>query len=599
MGVCLSVVTVASHVAWLSLTRRLRRAPRPRLATLDLLGGKDWVADGLTAAESRFKRVFDNSSFSEAEARRVAAMPFLDAFDDTDRLVLLSLMASKFDGKLSVILNHPQIADGGGIAEDERVLVVGAGVQHSSVAVRALLDGGGYGSPESLTLGTSRTPGLKVSVARDGTASRQGYTARFVADAVRHAEQLMGTAIGVDHVMLFLDDNAFSPDSVGVEGYNYQLVGTTPEFTGNLGPYVIVYRPHLEQADGTDASDRLKSGIIHEVAHYYWWGSSTWIDEGVASAFEALVGDAMGVPAELRQASECNFGTIREWELVGSPDNACPYYLGQSLFLELHSELGRVAFLRGMRALQQSITECRGLDACGSAEQVRAAFAGAGASAIIDKWVGVGSTAISNDSSPLGRLGVRKVAPYAVEDYSIVMVDPDLADEQGDVYLLAYGCDSSADCPEVDASNGYDLEVGPAFVVRVRFTPESGLAAADLQEVCRGQQCDILHPWLRRAEPDVGECGARLGTYWPDRVIRGGDCWFRGTRYGTASFENMTSAEEKFVVYSTGHASGDFGALPVYGVLRGDVGAGDDSGVQLGRVGLRENRSHGCAWRFR
>ena len=124
--------------------------------------------------------------------------------------------------------------------------------------------------------------------------------------------------------------------------------------------------------------------------------------------------------------------------------------------------------------------------------------------------------------------------------------------------------------------------------MRVRFTPESGLAPADLKEVCRGQQCDIAHPWLRRAEPDIGECGARLGTYWPDRVIRSGECYVRGSNYGSVVFK--ADAAEKFVVYTTGDGRRELDLVQVYGVFRDGGGAAvDDNGEHLGRHGLRES----------
>ena len=204
-----------------------------------------------------------------------------------------------------------------------------------------------------------------------------------------------------------------------------------------------------------------------------------------------------------------------------------------------------------------------------------------------------GGASVDAVGEPSGRMGLRRVGlrvgPGGLET---VPIGPDLADQEGNVWLLAYLCDAGA-CPEalaVGDRETYAVARRPLFQLRVRFTPESGLRASSLSEVCQGQNCDVPHPWLRMSEPTGAPCSVGLGTHWPDRVISGGSCWFRGTRYGAVSFENLTSAEERFVVYTTGDAGGGFGALPVYGVLRSDGGAVDESGVQLGRLGLKEHR---------
>ncbi len=565
------------------------QAMSARIASLDLLGGKPWVADGLTPAEARFKRVFDRSNIPEPLARRIAGMPFLDAFDDTDRLVLLAIQSLRLDedGRLEMVLDHVSISDGGGISDDERVLVVGASIQNSIAEVRALLDRGGYGAGvETVSRGTASTPSLQVSIARDG-ATRQSYTAGTVVDAVRLSERFMGIPLGVDHVMLYLDDSAFDPAEARTQGYNLQLyVPSDPAATNDLGPYVITYRPHLEQLAGTEQAHKLRRGIIHEVAHYYWWGSSKWIDEGMASLFEVAVGEDMDVPVVLRQSNECNVTTIRELQAAADPEPGCPYYLGQALFLELREALGLLDFRQGVRRLHAAITACRGLTDCGTVQQVRDAFPGEQSQSIIDKWVGTGNTVVPAGSDSLGRLGVRRVSGSPSDDNPMtVSINPDLADEDGYVWLLAYPCGSASDCPDVVHANGYDLVVGPAFVVRVRFTKDSGLAPAELQEVCNGRTCDVLHPWLRRAEPDVGECGVRLGTYWPDRVVRGGECRVYGDTYKEVVFKAEQAS--KLMVYATGGRTLDLETVPVYGVLDAD-GSTADQGEPLGSAGLTE-----------
>ena len=103
-------------------------------------------------------------------------------------------------------------------------------------------------------------------------------------------------------------------------------------------------------------------------------------------------------------------------------------------------------------------------------------------------------------------------------------MSPDLADENGNVWLLFYSCGAEGavprhlgvlgHCPLTKKSFSnepfYDVPAPPSFAVRVRFTPESGLQHTDLGPVCQGNDCAPRVPVLREAGPDVpdGSCGA-------------------------------------------------------------------------------------------
>ena len=552
-------------------------------ALYNKMGAKAWVTNGLDAVE---KRLLDNLLYLAAKqsqnpeaALSVVDMGFMggSSVDALDYITVGALITALGDGHLTAVL---RVAGNDGISEADRRKVIYASVMRDSADIGLVTDA--YFAANHFAAPTSGVPITELRPAADvfdNTAS--------INRAVGYLKSKMGSPFPIDHVVAVADTKALLPKSAGV----------------NYGGNVISYNPAPE---GEHAADQVKATIIHEVAHYYWLGGEAWISEGMASAIENLGAGAFSpsLPdsVTLKSKGGCTHRTLRDLveaaPQLDDPQFHCNYYLGQRLFLELHDSLGAQDFWAGARSLHSAIVDClaarRG--ECGRIADVRNAFPES--AHVIDRhWhggvrvpTGVGEAGVA-----LGRMGVYETYRSVSSDGAArVWIHPDMADEKGHVWLFGYRCDGADDssCPRLarPAMNGYDLEVGPDFAVLVRFTSESGLAASGLQEVCRGQQCDILHPWLRRAEPDVSECGARLGTYWPDRVIRGGDCWFRGTRYGTVSFENLTASEEKFVVYSTGHSDGEFGALPVYGVLGEGGGATEDSGVRLGRVGLRENR---------
>ena len=572
-----------------------------RVASYELLTGKPWYSDSLTAVE---RKVLDAFSFfayhvSAAEAARVAAMPFLsDVADQTDALVLEGMYWAKRGDALSTLLDHASVIDGGGVTDDERVLVLGAGITggrdqrpdaNASQDMVALLNADGYArGVESRSGLLTNTGALQVTVARGGdTPPAQSYTAGFVMRVARDLDRLMASSLPVSHIVLFLDDDAIDglpcPESgVCIRG-------------GNYGGIAISYRPAFELELASGESQRLRSGLIHEVGHYYWGilGRHRWMSEGMVSAFQVILGRGYGIEDKytVRSSSECSLTSLRQLvDSAGGHESTCPYYLGQQLFLALHESVGDDRFWQGVRRLYDAVSVCSRQGPCGTIDDVRAAFPDS--KAVIDRWwFGDGVAAPVeplSDTSPLGRLGVREVLLTATPGTPVsLQVNPDLANKDGEVYLLAYVC-SGTECPVVNSAAGYDLPVGPTFAVRVRFAKDAGLTPADLQEVCRGQQCDIVHPWLRRAEPDIGECGARLGTYWPDRVIRGGDCYIRGSNYGPVVFKSDSA--EKFVVYTTGDGRRELDLVQVHGVL-GDGGdaAANDSAEPLGRYGLRES----------
>ena len=564
--------TIRSNMRWV-----LIRHP----ALYNKMGAKAWVTDGLNAVE---KRLLDSLLYLAVEqpqnpgvALGVVDMSFMggSSVDALDYITVMALFGALDDGRLTAVL---RVAGNDGISEAERRKVIYASVMRDNSDIGLVTDS--YFAVNHVSGPTSAVPITELrpaAAAFDNTAS--------INRAVGYLKSKMGSPFPIDHVVAVADSKALLPNSAGV----------------NYGGNVISYNPAPE---GEQAGDRVKSTIIHEVAHYYWRGGEVWVVEGMASAIEKLGAGAFA-PAlpdsvTLNVKGGCTHRALRDLveaaPQLGDPQFYCNYYLGQRLFLELHDSLGAEEFWVGARSLHSAIVDCRaaGRDDCGRIADVRNAFPES--AHVIDRhWHGgVQVPTVGGEADAvLGRMGVYEAYMSVSSDgVAQVLVNPDMADEKGHVWLFGYRCDGADDysCPRVarPAVNGYDLEVGPDFAVLVRFTSESGLAAADLKEVCRGQQCDIAHPWLRRAEPSVSECSVQLGAhwdFWPDRVVRGGGCYFRGAHYGLVDFG--AEGEEKFVVYTTGGVRSGLELVPVYGLLGKDDNAEEE---QLGRSGLRETR---------
>ena len=562
-------------------------------AVAGVLDGKDWVQDGLVGVEKLIHDgMRDLAVFDAATAELVAAMSFLDSVDETDRLTVRALVLAAERDVADDIVGHSVFS--GDIGDNDRLLVIGASLYSDEkasdggvVAVSGRLDDGHYqvGGDDFSTV---HTPSLRIRVAHNGLPDQDVSDAvALVGDSVEAMEVMMGRPFPISHVVMFLDPGMFARRSPGTLGLNY-------------GGVVFAVRPGI---------DRFASTVIHEVAHYYWYGARIWIDEGMAETAVAAFGASLGVQGELeRREEDCpRFDNLSELDPVADRlpevDQLCPYYLGQQLFLDLRESLGVPDFRAGVRLLYDTMLAKKSAGVrwgyWATVDDLRKAFSGNEvAQQVIDHhWYPAISGSVVTESLFLGRMGLRQeTLTIPADGAAMVSVSPDLAWVDGHVWLLAYRCDSShgdSGCPmlRTPVSNGYDLSKGPDFAVRVKFTEEAGLESADLRRVCIGTYCDFRDPWLRQAEPSADDCSVQLSShwdFWPDRVIRGGGCNFYGTRFGSVDFG--AEDQEKFVVYSTGGNGHELEMVPVYGVLDDADVSADGSPEQLGADGLNEHR---------
>ena len=567
-------------------TNNVRWMSRVHPDLFQTLESKAWVQDGLTGLEKKvidyFIHLVGSEEDTAAAATRVVAMPFMSGIDELDLLTMRGLVHASREGTVYSVLDHPNLSSG--ITDAHRVTVIAVTTIGDSSKVTSRLTQSYNVSPGFSCPGVRDS--VTVTVVRVGPAVR-GDIGSLTCSAVSGAEGVMDKALPVGQVILIFDRDSVP---TGAGGANYG--------------YATSYLPKYEvEGSSSSAVIELQKTIIHEVAHYYWTGDRRWIDEGLASAFEYILGQQapFNLPKDslLRERGECDLPNLRVREEKYDPmeydPGACDYYLGQRLFVHLFDSLRSEKFNQGLRRFYALVERCspgRGRE-CPTYEDLRTAFPDG--AAIIDEHWGPPNISVDSGKQPLGRLGLREQKLTIGDGGRVsVSVSPDLASEDGEVWLLVYGCSAShgdTGCPLVQRppDGGFDLPKGPDFAVRVKFTEESGLQGADLREVCSGPgECGIRHPWLRQAEPSGDECAVQLSShwdFWPDRVIRGGGCYFRGENYGSVDFR--ASAAEKFVVYTTGDAKPGLELVSVHGVL------GDDDNVeaeQLGRSGLRETR---------
>ena len=340
-------------------------APVNAKVTSDILG-LPWVTDGLTDRErvgAAWLSVLDD--FSPEAASKIVRMPFLRTFGPADVEAIRSLTAIAYDDDrydrdvLLSVLDNPNIADGGGIDDQEAkiVAVLGGTNRVNPKLVDVLLD------PTQTSIEERRISASdgEVNLAIIRTAPGAADTIALLEYAVREATVMMGQSFPTDYVALLVEE-ATVGDSIGTNFQTHMAI--TPEF------------------DVDDRSSRPGNYtgqlIAHEVAHYYWFGLIDWIDEGAAD-FMAISNEnrRVGQPMEVDNPPcpyyETLFHLERSNPRQGTWGGQCNYALGERLFLDLHSALGDVRFYQGFRNLRR-LTQADNADETAPVNHLSAAF---------------------------------------------------------------------------------------------------------------------------------------------------------------------------------------------------------------------------------
>ena len=233
------------------------------------------------------------------------------------------------------VLNHPAVRSAPDDAWGGLVVAAGAIIEPGGGTVVNFLNAARV---QIGTAQTDLTPHLQVSIVRTGE-SKPG-TLEAVFEAATVVEGVMGLPLPTSHIVLVLDDGAV-PENYG----------------GSNAGFAITYRPEYEQPSDSWRWSNLRTGLIHETAHYFWSGNGSWIDEGMANIHEFIYNLDSGLsPNQLRpKRGECEAHDIQmldQWRpKVSNKQFLCNYYMGEMLFLELRSAIGDDRFIDKMRDL--------------------------------------------------------------------------------------------------------------------------------------------------------------------------------------------------------------------------------------------------------
>ena len=209
---------------------------------------------------------------------------------------------------------------------------------------------------------------LDLMIYRHGPGSARSMD--LLAHSVRSVAEFMGNTgpfLSNQPVTLAFDDWGLSHRAAGMVKFSWNHRKRSWDKT-------IVVLPKYDVDDSSVEAPNTGYILAHEAAHYYWSGNENWLDEGAASILGGL-SESRRASRELttHYPSDANCQTLSELEkqrpqLTGGGYH-CHHSLGERLFLDLYTGLGRNVFQRGFRNLHH-----RSEDSKLGIGDVRAAF---------------------------------------------------------------------------------------------------------------------------------------------------------------------------------------------------------------------------------
>ena len=316
--------------ALISLSRTANRN------TWDALMQRQWLRDGLNTDEIQavwHLRVIARRS--ETAAQVIVNMPFLETIEPGDVLALETLGKSAYaGGPLWDFLDQPVIRDG--ITDEEASLVatlMGVAEVNPDLVDQLL-------QPDTVAVETRNTElpvAGKVVLAVMRTVPGSPLTMDILEAALYTVEEFMSLPFPERHINHLIED------------------ATRHTFSGTYFGSHIATLPVFEET--RLLASRAPSLYAHELAHYYWTGNETWIDEGAASFMELIHANRVNGAEVIPKRNACRYGnTIKEIKAinpVAGEDEAfwCYYSLGERLFQDLYHNMDDVAFRTAFRRL--------------------------------------------------------------------------------------------------------------------------------------------------------------------------------------------------------------------------------------------------------
>ena len=308
-----------------------------------------WVTDGLNENEKITLEILTLLYLLNTEAaERIAAMPFLRTFGPADleatwslfRLALLDL--NEETTALTEVLDNPNLADGGGIDDEEAkiVAVLGGTYQFAPQLVPVLLDPDQILVHEYVLQGRGKT--IHMNIIRFDPGSPD--TDEMFRNAITQVENIMDLPLRTDYVAVLISDEALPGFAAGA----------------HFGTHITLSADY--DTDDRDEYPGKRGGIViaHEVAHYYWFNDTDlWIDEGAADFISALIEYRRVGRAMEPDAPPCSYyNSIFHLELsqpeLSSWGGLCHYSLGERVLHDLHTHLEQEAFFDAFRAVYAS-----------------------------------------------------------------------------------------------------------------------------------------------------------------------------------------------------------------------------------------------------
>ncbi len=324
-----------------------------------------WVADGLSDAEiANLEALLQVGRQDIATMEALAPMPFLSTAEVTDTLALRSIRWLAITELLAPLTSHEAFLDG--IDDSETTLVAAAGT-----VVAYPWEIGRVLTPGYMSVQTGATnSGVRLSILRPGWIYPAPETVGVLERAIEFVETTMGLPLPVEHVILVLYEGAVLPGAAGV----------------NFG-FAISFLPAYEQPENTLLWWRFRTGLAHEVAHYYWRLSEDWLDEGMAVVFERLYGLSIGLSPGQLQTHRWGCEAHDLQMLSENPEFICNYYLGSRLFDDLRDAMTAAEFSEAMLDLYNLTIAEQAAGGVPGIDEVRQAFS-AHAEIVEKHWSG-------------------------------------------------------------------------------------------------------------------------------------------------------------------------------------------------------------------
>ena len=316
---------------------------------------KSWVRDAVSTDEATVIRSlywtisYDTDSppsqqvnaAVNAAASRILTMPFLASVESPDALAVRSLERIAGRGKTDFleVMSRPTLNDGITDEEAEIVLLLGATYQYAdSALIDTLLDPTRI-IVQKRAIRLPRSGEVELAIIR--TAPGPARSMDLLEHSVRGIEEFMGASFPTNYIAALFAEEAVLEGAAGV----------------NFGTHVAML-PEYDVDDGSHDANILPSLTTHEVAHYYWRGNETWIDEGGATFMEFPVENVRTGRGLIADHYPCAYvSSIADLVALDpeqlSPADICNYSLGERVFLDLYRNLGDAAYRRGFSSLYQ------------------------------------------------------------------------------------------------------------------------------------------------------------------------------------------------------------------------------------------------------